>query len=368
MSEVVELLSRLIRVDTHNPGGDEGALAQLLAGELSRRGADEVLRADVPRSGAIGAYVLARWGTPRLLLNAHIDTVPPNAGWSGDPYTPRRVTVDGTERVVGLGACDTKGAIAAILSALDETRPRDLAVLFSGDEEHAGSCMRAFVQTGHLAGVEQAIVCEPTSCRAGTRHRGMLALEAQLDGHGGHSSRADELPAPLAELARLATAWADWGISQRPLGPEGFRGMCLNIAQLDGGIAFNVVPDGARLTMSVRPPPGGDMRAVRETLAAMARALVPAARLSAPVENPPFATRDLAAFRPWLGALCDAPVDLAFWTEAAVLSEHGVDAVVYGPGSIAQAHAPDEWVPVAELEAARALFTRAIRAAAGKTS
>jgi acetylornithine deacetylase len=205
-------------------------------------------------------------------------------------------------------------------------------------------------------------VCEPTGCRAGTRHRGILLVEAELRGPGGHSSRADELPAPLAELARLAVAWDDWAKKQRELGPLGFRGMCYNVARLDGGVAFNIVPAQARLTVSVRPPPGTDVRAVYGQLAAIAREVAPSAGLSSPVENAPFATRDLAGFGELLGDLVHKPIDLAFWTEAALLGEAGVDSVVFGPGEIAQAHAADEWVAIAELERARAVFTKLMRA------
>ena len=356
MADVVASLARLIAVDTHNPGGDEHALCALLAEELRARGG-EVRVVDVPRQGGRGAYVIATWGRPRLLLNAHVDTVPPNLGWTADPY---RARVDGG-RVYGLGACDTKGAIAAILCALETAPARDLAVVFSGDEENSGTAMRALLdgERDALVEVRRAIVCEPTSCRAGTRHRGILAVEAQLTGRGGHSSRADELPAPLADAARLAVAFSDWGRRQREVGPMGFRGMCMNVARLDGGIAFNVVPDEARLTVSVRPPPGSDVDSVRAELFAVAADVAPRAELSAPIANPSFATRAPAAFAAVLGV--DAPIDLAFWTEAALLGDAGIDCVVYGPGDIAQAHAPDEFVPIADLERAREAFGVVLR-------
>ena len=84
-----------------------------------------------------------------------------------------------------------------------------------------------------------------------------------------------------------------------------------------------------------------------------------------PLDNPPFATRAPESFRGLLGDLVDAPIDLAFWTEAAALSSAGIDAVVFGPGDIARAHAADEWVPRADLERARDLFIRAFAATHG---
>jgi acetylornithine deacetylase len=198
------------------------------------------------------------------------------------------------------------------------------------------------------------VVCEPTSCRAGTRHRGILWIEATIGGRGGHSSRADDEPAPLADAARLAIAFAEWGQRQREIGPLGFRGMCMNVAKLDGGVAFNVIPDEATLTISVRPPPGSDVGAVQAELFALALDVNPRVQLEVPMSNPSFHTQAPAAFSAALGVA--SPVDLAFWTEAALLTAAGIDCVVYGPGDIAHAHAPDEFVPIADLERARDTF------------
>src|SRR5205823_11402692 len=138
------------------------------------------------------------------------------------------------------------------------------------------------------------------------------------------------------------------------LGPIGFRGMCMNVAKLDGGIAFNVMPEEATVTISVRPPPGTDVEYVREQLHALALDVVPRAQLVVPMSNPSFHTRAPSEFPEVLGAA--APIDLAFWTEAALLAAAGIDSVVYGPGDIANAHAPDEFVPIADLERARDTF------------
>jgi acetylornithine deacetylase len=181
------------------------------------------------------------------------------------------------------------------------------------------------------------------------RHRGILALEARIDGRGGHSSRADSEPAALLDAARLAVAFGSWGHEQRERGPSGFTGMCMNVAKLDGGIAFNVIPSEARLTVSVRPPPGSDVERVRDELFALAGAVVPRARL---------ATRSRDAFPAALGE----PVDLAFWTEAALWSEIGIDCVVWGPGDIGHAHAPNEFVPIVELERARDILIDIVKA------
>src|SRR5262245_19635093 len=121
---VAEQLAELIGFDTRNPGGDEAALATLLYEKLRALDADEV---DLERVAGGHASVVARYGTPRLLVNAHIDTVPASAGWTRSPHESY---VQGGQ-LFGLGSADTKGAIAAILGAIGEVRPKNTMVLFS---------------------------------------------------------------------------------------------------------------------------------------------------------------------------------------------------------------------------------------------
>ncbi len=362
---VVATLARLVAASSQNPGGDERALATLLAGELRSRGADRVQLVEAARKTGPGTSVLAIYGRPRLLVNAHLDTVPVSSGWSGDPFVLRLEQ----ERVVGLGAADIKGAIAAILCALDDARPANLAVLFSGDEEAENKCMRGLIAGQALplgrGGIERAIVCEPTRLRVGTRHRGILAFEIERSGGGGHSSRADSLPKPIAELARVGVALDDWARTQASVGPAGYEGSCLNLAALDGGVAFNVIPTRAMLRGSLRPAPGTDVPKLRGELDAIVARVAPGSQIRWGLDNAPFATRDREKFRDLLGARVDAPIDLGFWTEAALLSAAGVDAVVIGPGNIKHAHAPDEWVAIAELEAAQHMFADIFRGPRG---
>jgi acetylornithine deacetylase len=353
-------LTELVSFDTQNPAGDERPLVNLLAHQLRGLGAATV---DVRDVGA-HAFVYARFGTgrPRLLVNAHVDTVPANAGYTASPHT----LVERGGRLYGLGSADTKGAIAAIMEAVatvhDSGRaPQGVAVLFSGDEERRGTCMRAFLADAALSGgLERAIACEPTGCAVGWRHRGIGAAEATATSAGGHSSRADIVPNPIAILARAAVALDDMGRSHRDKGPAGFEGLCLNVAALDGGLAFNVIPTRATLRMSMRPAPGANLHGLLDEAERIARAATAPTTIDWTVvnENPAFQTRDLGPFERLLGETARRPVDLGFWTEAALLSDAGIDAVVFGPGHIEQAHAADEYVDTDELQTAHQTFVR----------
>ncbi len=356
MSPAEELLGELIALDTRNPGGDEPRAARRLAEHLAGFAPDRLECVLVPRPAdrpGAGAFVYAEWGHPATLINVHLDTVPANAGWSSDPLVPRRQG----RRLYGLGAADTKGAIAALLAALARRRPRNLAVLFSGDEERGGSCLRAWLASGlRPASLVRAVVCEPTGLAVGTRHRGILAFDAIVRGPGGHSSAADHLQKPLVILARLALALDALAAHALERPDATFPGLCVNVAALSGGVAFNVVPAEARLVFSLRPAPGTDMADLVGAVQALTHAVDPAIELVQTVDHHPFATRDLGAFTALLGARTATPQALPFWTEACLLAEGGLDAVVFGPGDIAQAHAPDEHVALSDLEGAEDAF------------
>lgn len=360
----IELLRQLVGFRTDNPGGDERAICDFLAEQLTERGADAVDVVDVPRRrngvDLRGAYVFARFGNPRTLLNSHVDTVPANRGWTSDPFTA--VVTD--DRVVGLGTCDTKGAAAAILTALERTEARDIGVLFSGDEEARSTVVPVFLASEHRRGIERAIVCEPTGRRAGVRHRGIMVFHAYLRGRGGHSSAADHLPKPLVELSKLAVALDELGRSYLQLGPDDMKGICFNIAQMDGGVAANVVPEEATLTVSLRPYPGFDAEQFAFRMAEIATEINPAIEVRGDLAHPPFQADNPDWFRALLG---DAPDDvgpLQFWTEAALFDHAGIDAVVIGPGAIEQAHAADEFVTRDDLAWATEMFHHVLGVAA----
>ena len=358
MASVSELLAELVAFPTQQAGGEGGAgderkLCEHLAPKLRALGADDVIVESSPRSdGSAGAFVFARWGTPRRLINAHVDTVPANAGWTRSPWQP--AIENG--RLYGLGACDTKAAIAATLVALEAQRPHDLGVLFSGDEEAGSAVMHAFLASPHARGIEQALVCEPTARTAGIAHRGVLAGAAMLEGAGGHSSKADFMPKPIAKLARLAVALDELGVRRLHDGPVGMQGLCMNVAALHGGVAFNVVPQRGRLEWSTRPYPGFDRAGYERELAELARAIDPTIVLATTVDHAPFQCAHPEALSALAKPFVSSIGQLDFWTEAALYMEHGIDAIVIGPGNIAQAHAADDFVSLDDLDWAVALF------------
>jgi acetylornithine deacetylase len=359
--KVADLTAELVAFPTQQAGperggGNERALCEYLAPLLRAAGADEVIVEIAARSdGEPGAYVFARWGTPRRLINVHIDTVPANAGWSRDPWTP--YVAEG--RLYGLGSADTKGAIAATLVALDAARPHNFGVLFSGDEEAGSGVIRAFLDKPQAAEIREVFVCEPTARRAGVSHRGVIGQRAWLTGPGGHSSKADHLPKPIVQLARFAVSLDDIGVRRLHDGPPNMPGTCLNVAALHGGVAFNVISARGELEWSLRPYPGFDRAGWDAEIAAAAASIDPKIQIATTLDHAPFACDALADH---VRKFVTSVGTLDFWTEAALWAEHGKDAIVIGPGDIAQAHAADEFVSLDDLEWAVSLFRSLVRA------
>ena len=342
--------------DTQNGPGDELACLCWLEAVLREFSPDQLFLERVSRSRgkSESGYVLAVWGQPKILLNVHIDTVPVAAGWQTDPF---KLTAKGNN-LHGLGSSDIKGAAACILAALQAQVPYDVAILFSGDEELGSEVMPEVIARGHLGGIPLAIVCEPTICQVGCRHRGILAFSADFHGQGGHSSLADQRSAPLLQAARLASAIGEYGHRHMNFGTPPYQGLCTNIGYIESDGAYNVIPTHVQMKFSMRPPPAdqvdkreGDIREIHARVS-------PDARLDRLVGLMPFTCRDITALAPYFQ---DTPVvDLPYWTEAALLSEAGLNVIVYGPGDVEQAHRPNEYVPKVQLVRASELYQRTL--------
>ena len=349
-------LEKLCAFDTRNPEGVEQPLLECCAEALRGFSPDELVLETVPRErgGSPTGYVFARFGRPKLMVNVHIDTVPVSGAWSGSPFELRR----SGERLIGLGASDTKGSAAALLASLHQQSPRDFAVLISGDEEFGNDAMNAFLASRPLDEVELCVVCEPTEGRFASSHRGVLSYEIVVRGPGGHSSLADERRKPALELAHVAVRLGEIAGQHLDKG-----GLCLNIAELKTGAAFNVIPSSASLVVSARPAPGVALSAVRAELESAIHAASEGAEVLVHTAHPSFAMRAPEALGAYLGGAPELAF-VPFWTEAALFTERGVNAVVFGPGDIDQAHAADESIDRKKLAEAQALFTRLLRARA----
>jgi len=352
MERLLHFLARLIECDTQNPPrqfGSDGALYAFLVEVLEPLGFD--LACDDYGDGHVNFHAVR--GAPRNLFNCHLDTVPIGPGWTRPPL--ELTVADG--RAYGRGACDTKGAAAALM-AVAEDSDAPMALFFSSDEEGAGSCcIRRFLEDRAHRDYDQIVVCEPTRCEAVLAHRGFLSVKGRFSGVMGHSSEPRALTDNANHrLARWTAAALDFCRGEADAGrPTGF-----NLGLINGGTKSNVIAGEASLHYSARLGPGQS----NETFFASLKDLAGADRWAEwhiPFAGPPLPAggrdnSDSLAFCRHHGLAVGDPV--GFWTEASLFSDAGLSALVLGPGDIEQAHAVDEWVGLDQLERALMIYRR----------
>ncbi len=251
--------------------------------------------------------------------------------------------------MTGLGACDVKGAAACLLAAAQRSEGPAALLLTTDEEAGSSRCVRAFLER-EVQRFRAVVVSEPTGCRAVTAHRGVGSYELDFDGRAGHASGRN---AAEASALHRAVRWAHAALDHAQAGPEDLR---LNIGVFEGGTKANVAAESARVVFGMRPWSAEQGAVAVEAL----RALPPADRYATwrvRFEAPPLAAEaKAAALATRLGLVTASPVD--FWTEGALFAEAGLTTIVYGPGSIEQAHAADEWIALAQLREATETFTR----------
>ncbi len=344
---VLQHLEALVSFDTRNPPrliGTDGIFDYIRA-QLPD------FNVEVTDHGAGAVSLFAVRGQPKRVFNVHLDTVPSSPAWTADPLK-LRVTED---RAIGLGACDIKGAAAALIAAVQAGKG-DAALLFSSDEEaNDPRCIAAFLARDH--GFGEAIIAEPTRGEAVLAHRGISAVRMAFKGQAGHASAENALRlSALHQAMRWGASALDWVEAQKHLRFGGLTGLRFNVGKVEGGIKANVIAPSAEVRFGFRPLPSQDSDALHATFRGLADAdalaeyeetfrgpSLPSGDV-ARAEERRLAARDLADE---LGLPIGNAVD--FWTEASLFSQAGLTALVYGPGDIAQAHTADEWVSLEQL-------------------
>ena len=367
MTRTARLLSELIALPSVNPAflpdghphAGERRAAQYLATVAAAAGLDvEFQRALPGRSNVIARLSPRGNARQRIILAPHLDTV---AG-GDDQFVPRIRR----GRLFGRGACDTKGSIATMLGAVSELakfrdRPRETEIIFAGlvDEENVQAGSRRLVASGWKA--DLAIVGEPTCLKVATAHKGNLWLRLETRGKAAHGAHPELGRNAVHAMARIVDALQTRYAAQLRRHPHPLLGPAtVSVGMIAGGTQPNIVPDACTISIDRRTLPGeteaGVRREIKRFLAA--RNLTAAFANEKAASCPPLETRpDLPLVRRFLEAAgqCE-PAGVHFFCDAAVLAEAGIPSVVFGPGNIAQAHTPEEWISLRSLERARDLL------------
>jgi acetylornithine deacetylase/succinyl-diaminopimelate desuccinylase-like protein len=348
-----------------SPWAGEATVAGFLASAAARAGWDIELHEVAPgRPNLIARLTPSGPVRRRILLAPHLDTV------GGDPLDSSLFQpVKRGDRLHGRGACDTKGSVAAMFTALEAVaqagnrRPRATEIVFAGlmDEENAQWGSRALAASGFRA--DLAIVGEPTQCRVVTSHKGDVWLELESRGKPAHGAtphlgrNAVHLMAQAVDALETTYA-ARLRRKRHPL----LGHATVNVGTICGGTQPNVVPARCRISIDRRTLPGETETSVRREL----RELLTGAGIRlhfASLRAKPCPALETDPNLPLVRELMRAAgqraaVGVHYFCDAAVLAAGGTPSVVFGPGDIRQAHTADEWISLKSLDTATALLTR----------
>lgn len=349
---VVELAQTLVRIPSVNPEGTPGvshpgeaACAEAVAEFMRNAGAEVQIQEVQPgRPNVIGKFPSDRPGKPVLVFAPHLDTVSV-VGMTVDPFGAE--LRDG--RLYGRGACDTKGPMAAMLTALGELRaeiPRlPFEIWFTAlmGEESGQHGAKAFVAEHKPA---FAIIGEPTDLQIVNTHKGSVWLKIVTHGKAAHSSAPEKGENAIYKMADLLQLIRD------EIAPELARlsdpvlgSPTINAGTVNGGSKTNIVPDFCRAEIDIRTIPGQDFGWVLERL----KQRIPGAEIevweSKPLYTDP--NHPVIGQLQRTGAKC---VGAPWFCDAAIFAQAGIPAIALGPGSIAQAHTKDEWISIEALQ------------------
>jgi acetylornithine deacetylase len=341
-TDIVDLLCEFVAIPSVS--GQEGRLADRIAEICEEAG----VRGE--RRGR--NFVAVRGdGPPRLLLNSHLDTVPPVAGWTADPWNPRIEN----GRLIGLGANDAKASVAALLEAfLTAPLPAAGSLCFAAtcDEETGGEGMEKLASG--LA-FDDAVVGEPNGFSVAVAQKGLVKLKLVARGRAGHAARPHLAENAISAAARdvLAIEKLEFAARDPYLGKP-----TAAVTMVAGGIKSNVVPDRCELTVDARTIGGFDNDAM---IAAIRRAVSCEVEILSSRLKPVLGDADSRIARAALSAVPGSAVT-GFPSVSDLAHLAGRPAIVFGPGSPEQSHRADESIAVETLLAAPGLYRRTIAA------
>jgi acetylornithine deacetylase len=302
-----------------------------------------------------------------IILSGHTDTVP----WDGQDWTMDPLgAVLTPDRLYGRGSCDMKSFIAIALAHAENfahsPAPFAVHLALSFDEEVGCFGVKELIADLRDAGVKPlaCIVGEPTSMVPAIAHKGVYRYKCCVRGKEAHSSLTPMSVNAIEMAARVVGKIRDMAEHMQASEPryEGFDVpfSTASVGQFHGGIADNVVPRDAEFRYEFRDLPTADARAMQQEVIAFAKATAPAMQRIAPDAGFRFET--ICEIPSFLGSANDPVTRLAqrlageagttlvaFGTEAGLFKNSGIPTVVCGPGSINQAHQPDEFVSLEQL-------------------
>ena len=361
MNTSVLVLKQLVSFDTTSRNSNL-ALIDWVAEFLKSRGARVQLVYNAARNKAnlLGSIGPDREGG--VVLSGHTDVVPVDGQeWSSDPFT----LAERDGRLYGRGSSDMKGFIACSLAAAEQWKDakllRPLHFAFSYDEEVGCFGAHSLVEriTSCIPAPAFAIIGEPTDMKIGVAHNGVTGAHTRFRGVAAHASdpslgvnAIDAAAAFVRELNKVAN-----------LPAIAAHDCTVNVGQIKGGTATNIVAERCSVHWEYRTARSQEAAVIQKTIADYLDGNDFAAlSVSNEIEMdvPQFSSQ---LSEQWLNMLAECgaklpPITVPFGSEAGIFERSRIPSVVCGPGSIDQAHRPDEWIACAALEEADRFMSR----------
>jgi acetylornithine deacetylase len=373
---VLDILKEMVRTNSVNPnvgrGPGECAISDLIYNRLKAIGGLEVRTQKVAngRSNVI-AILRGSGGGRSLMLNGHMDTVGVE-GMTIEPFTP--FVENG--RMHGRGACDMKGALAAMtgaLKALSGSRERlrgDLIFTAVVDEEHKSIGTRKLIEEYKADAV---IVGEPTEMKVATAHKGFVWIEIEVKGRSAHGSVPERGIDAIKHAAKLAVGLEKLQERLEKRGHPLLGSPKIHNSTIEGGTDWSIIPEHCTLRIERRTIPGESTAFVLSEIEEIFQVIKQEnANFSATAQSqfdmPPLETDPseliVQTLRQSLTEITGSDtsiIGLPYWTDGALLSRlASIPTCIFGPGNIEVAHSADEHVTIGDVLKSAWVYCRVI--------
>jgi acetylornithine deacetylase/succinyl-diaminopimelate desuccinylase family protein len=365
----LDILNRLIRFDTSNPPGNEAPLAGQIADMLGKSGFD-VLTQPCGENRASVIARLRRGSGKKLVFNGHLDVVPCGEGWSANPFEPR---LDG-DKLYGRGAADMKGGVASIIHAGMLIAKNwgifggELILNFVADEELHN--LGTLSSRSCWEDADYVIVGEPSELEIHIAHRGTARFEIAFNGKSCHSGLPQDGINAIEKAAEAVLAIRGYNETLSKITHPILPSPSAVVTMAHGGRKDNVIPDSCIINVDRRMILGetgaSAERELRRLLDAIGEKDVDFSYTldryicldaGGVKQDSDIVLKAKAAYGKCFGK---EPVvrDFPATCEQVIFTSENIPAIIFGPGSIEQAHVKDEFVEIGQLEEA-SIFYRA---------
>ncbi|MEN3186142.1 MAG: M20 family metallopeptidase [Atribacterota bacterium] len=374
--EPISLAQNLVRIESVSGGQGENRIAQFIANYfIDHQISVEWQEVESNRANLVAEVKGTLGEGPCLLLNGHMDTVPIGSGWK---YPPLGGEI-ANNRLYGRGACDMKGALAAMMytakmiALFAPYLYGKLKVLFVVDEEQDNSGIKKWIEQYRKEEdmVDFAVVGEPTGLNISLGHRGVAAYRMEIKGRACHAAVAERGVNAIYIASHVIREIERRNKELEKVSDPDLGSPALSVGKIQGGLSANVVPEHCMFEVDVRTLPDFPLKKIQSILEESIEKVrqemglefdyvltqsiphLPPSRVSREVKVVELLSRSIAEVPGEIPTFAPFPASC----EASFLVEVGIPALIFGPGKIEEAHSANEFVSVTDIVVAGRIYS-----------